>query len=112
MLLLFANYIYRYEEEISRLRLQLDQMQHGGYTTQAETMKAPPPPPLISSGSPLVNVPHFGPPPIQQVAPPNNVRMNKVPPPPVINNAISFNDLDPESVPANMKVEGQDWFAL
>ncbi|KAG2213371.1 hypothetical protein INT47_009044 [Mucor saturninus] len=117
----------QYEEEISRLRLQLEQMQHGGYTQQqqqqqqVEPMKAPPPPPLISSGSPLVNVPHFGPPPIQQGGgggapapppPPNhNVRMNK-PPAPIANNAISFNDLDPESVPANMKVEGQDWFAL
>lgn len=127
---------YRYEEEISRLRLQLDQMQHGGYNSvpQPDSMKQqqqpqlppPPPPPqqqqqqapppLLSSGSPLVNVPHFGPPPVQQQqqqAVNNNVRsLNKQPMPPQPTNPIGLTDLDPESVPANMKVEGQDWFAL
>ncbi|GAA5810467.1 hypothetical protein MFLAVUS_003888 [Mucor flavus] len=109
----------QYEEEISRLRLQLDQMQHGGYSNVPvpETMKPqqqppPPPPPLISTGSPLVNVPHFGPPPAAVQAVNNNVRSLNKPLPSQPSNPIGLSDLDPESVPANMKVEGQDWFAL
>lgn len=32
-------------------------------------------------------------------------------PPPVVPPG-ALADVDPESVPANMKIEGQDWFAL
>lgn len=118
---------YRYEEEISRLRQQLDQMQHNGYQpSQQPDIKPsqPPPAPPPLTASPLTSVPHFGPPPSQQQPqgqPPLSNRPKSVlPPPPPPSSSVSqvnqpnigLNDLDPESVPANMKVEGQDWFAL
>ncbi|KAI8977480.1 WD40-repeat-containing domain protein [Mycotypha africana] len=157
----------QYEEEIARLRQQLDQMQQHGYQPQPQDMKqqsggpapppqasngAPPPPPnLHSTGSPLINgPPPFGTPPTQQpqqqhslpLPPPsqssslqqpmnntnagnnnsnNTSANNKQPPPPpppsaqqpvaAISN-VGLNDLDPDNVPNNMKIEGQDWFAL
>lgn len=119
---------YRYEEEISRLRQQLDQMQHNGYQpSQQPDIKPsqPPPAPPPLAASPLTNVPHFGPPPSQQQLQSQPALSNRpksaLPPPPpppsssvsqVNQPSIGLNDLDPESVPANMKVEGQDWFAL
>lgn len=74
-----------------------------------------PPPPILSSpatsshNSPLANVSHFR---------TNNTNTNtKVPPPPPppvqqSQNAIPLGELDPDSVPANMKTEGSDWLAL
>jgi hypothetical protein len=100
-----ANGRYRYEEEISRLRQQLD---HGGSGYHHPMpLDNKPPQPILSSpatslhNSPLVNAPHFR---------PTNTNANtKVPPP---QSTIPLNDLDPETVPANMKTEGSDWFAL
>ncbi|EPB89230.1 glucose repression regulatory protein TUP1 [Mucor circinelloides 1006PhL] len=121
----------QYEEEISRLRQQLDQMQHNGYQPSQQPdikQSQPPPAPPPLTASPLANVPHFGPPPSQQQQggqPPQNSSRPKSalpppPPPPSSSSAVAqanqsnigLNDLDPESVPANMKIEGQDWFAL
>lgn len=98
--------MFRYEEEIARLRQQLDQL-GGGYPTE---IKPPPPhvtsiprPPITSSNAEksAPTPPFIGLPPSQQF--PNYKPSSS---------NIVLNDIDPESVPANMKVEGQDWFAL
>lgn len=118
-------FVIRYEEEIARLRQQLDQVHSGsGYVPPPPENKVPPPM-LSSTNPPLVNVPQFGSPlpqPTSQQQPshsnrPTAIVANKAPVPvqnPNSSNnpAIILSDLDPESVPANMKVEGSDWFAL
>ncbi|CEP08672.1 hypothetical protein [Parasitella parasitica] len=165
----------QYEEEIARLRQQLDQQQHGstaaapplpssggsggyggpsGYQQQ-QAQQAPPQPPqppsLMDSKPPVHHlsfpagpphpsstVPAGGPPPHGSSGTPymnggSPLPSNAPPPPPppsssqlasapaksgagplVSNSATSeaLGDINPESVPANMKVEGQDWFAL
>jgi glucose repression regulatory protein TUP1 len=98
----FANSRYRYEEEISRLRQQLD---HGGssvYHHPTPIDNKPPQPKLSSPATSSHNSPHF------------KSTNTKVPPlpPPSSQNTIPLSELDPESVPANMKIEGSDWFAL
>ncbi|EPB82929.1 glucose repression regulatory protein TUP1 [Mucor circinelloides 1006PhL] len=163
----------QYEEEIARLRQQLDQQsqhpqQHGnsavappppsaggyggpsGYQQQQQ-QQAPPPPSLMESKPPVHHPtypagppPPSGPPrPSSAVAGPPHpsagtpymnggspLPSNAPPPPPssqlastpvksgagplVSNSSASeaLGDINPENVPANMKVEGQDWFAL
>ncbi|SAM09359.1 hypothetical protein [Absidia glauca] len=62
-----------------------------------------------------------GPPPPPSAYPPQNPQQVMTPgarpgissKSPTVNNAVgTLADIDPEGVPANMKVEGQDWFAL
>ncbi|CDH51017.1 wd-repeat protein [Lichtheimia corymbifera JMRC:FSU:9682] len=152
----------QYEDEIARLRQQLEQVQHGGAPppgsyggypagapppSQPPTAAAPPPPPPPSmmennqhhypgsahapppppmpSGTPYLNggAPHHPgstpPPPQSQMVPAGRGMPSKPPPPgagPLGGGsgapAAGLADMDPEAVPANMKVEGQDWFAL
>ncbi|KAG1560470.1 hypothetical protein G6F49_002675 [Rhizopus delemar] len=135
----------QYEEEIARLRQQLEQQaqhpQHGGAPPPPAAYGGPsgyqqqPPPPLMDtkahvhhSGYPVPNAssapppPHAGTPYMNGGSPlPSNA-----PPPPsqlargsnVLGKSGSqtpnepLSDINPENVPANMKVEGQDWFAL
>ncbi|CAO3614617.1 unnamed protein product [Cunninghamella blakesleeana] len=66
------------------------------------------PSPYMNGGSPLpTNTP---PPPQQQQLTPSRTPTTKSGPPPPSSSGL--NDMDPDNVPANMKVEGQDWFAL
>ncbi|KAI9301192.1 WD40-repeat-containing domain protein [Cunninghamella echinulata] len=148
-----------YEEEIARLRQQLEQ--HGQHIPPSSGSPGygnygqPPPPPMLDSNPPQHHPmytngppppppsgPHGPPPPPLTSSPyvngnsshhPNASPQTSVAPPPaqrVSSNAITktgagppaqqgdsannsgFSEMDPESVPANMKVEGQDWFAL
>ncbi|KAI8883399.1 WD40 repeat-like protein [Backusella circina FSU 941] len=151
----------QYEEEISRLRQQLDQLQHGsappppgpassGYGAGYQQSPSqppmdikppvhhpsyqpgppsgahPPPPPVAVSPRPPAGVPYMnGGSPLPSNTPPpqlaavrgasgNPVKTGAGP----LANASpggmseALGDINPESVPANMKVEGQDWFAL
>ncbi|ORZ24582.1 WD40-repeat-containing domain protein [Absidia repens] len=155
----------QYEEEITRLRQQLEQ--HGqhlpngspGYGNGAPNGYVQPPPPVLDSNPPPQHhpmftsgppqplppaAPHGPPPPLSGSSYPNgSPRQHASPqtgvaqPPtlPLLNvcapsNAVAkpgsgppmqhaeissgngFSEMDPESIPANMKVEGQDWFAL
>ncbi|KAG2204581.1 hypothetical protein INT47_012640 [Mucor saturninus] len=157
----------QYEEEIARLRQQLDQQahpQHGGVPPQPPASSGgyggptgyqqPPPPSLMESKPPVhhSSYPPTGPPPPTGPHPVSSVPVpphpsagtpymnggsplpSNAPPPsqlastrgtgvnpvksgagPLINNASTseaLGDINPENVPANMKVEGQDWFAL
>ncbi|GAA5795344.1 WD40-repeat-containing domain protein [Helicostylum pulchrum] len=155
----------QYEEEIARLRQQLDQQvqhpQHGGVPPQPPTSSAygptgyqQQPQPSLMESKPLVHHPSYppGPPPPTGPHPPSSVPVpphpstgtpymnggsplpSNAPPPsqlastrgtgvnpvkpgagPLINTASAseaLGDMNPENVPANMKVEGQDWFAL
>ncbi|KAI8376477.1 WD40-repeat-containing domain protein [Radiomyces spectabilis] len=145
----------QYEEEIARLRQQLDQLQHGGappptsnapmysgsnaYPQPAPPMldskppahlagypSGPPPPPTsahlssappphpTAAGTPYMNgsspLPTGTPPPQMTSGRGGNESLKPVGPVPTANPPLA--DFDPENVPANMKVEGQDWFAL
>ncbi|RCH81601.1 proteinral transcription repressor [Rhizopus stolonifer] len=94
----------QYEEEVTRLRQQLDQMQHGALPPVSPSKDIKPSPPALTSSSPLVNVPHF--------APPSRVAGKKSQPALSVQTTVPLHDIDPDTLPANMKVEGQDWFAL
>ncbi len=84
-------------------------MDHGGYVQPPiETKVAPmlssphrPPQPPITTNRPL---------PITTTTTTATTAITTVQPPQ--NTSITLSDLDPESVPANMKIEGSDWFAL
>lgn len=138
----------QYEEEIGRLRQQLDQQKKAQHP---QLGGAPPQPPVSSGyGAPLMVGPGgyppmmdpkppvhgypVGPPPGPHVpptsAPPHPPFMNggsplpsNAPPPSqlprgtIVKNGPQtpnepLGDINPENVPANMKAEGQDWFAL
>ncbi|CAO3693350.1 unnamed protein product [Rhizopus stolonifer] len=143
----------QYEDEISRLRQQLEQ-QHGGAPSQPPVSNAAygvgpvgyppqqPPPPLMDPKPPVHHSGYpVGPPPTHtpnptsvphpSVATPYMNNGSPLPsnaPPPTAQLARGANlvkggagpqtpneplgDINPENVPANMKVEGQDWFAL
>ncbi|KAI8386923.1 WD40-repeat-containing domain protein [Blakeslea trispora] len=104
----------QYEEEVARLRQQLSQLQPGGYipsNSEPKTSLPPPPPPptLPTTGSPRVTMP-------QQITH-RTKPISQIPPPPPPSQTtpsqnMPLNDIDPETVPDNMKVEGSDWFAL
>ncbi|ORZ03612.1 WD40-repeat-containing domain protein [Syncephalastrum racemosum] len=152
----------QYEEEIARLRQQLDQIQHAhphaGMAAVAPPGPPPPPPgvyaspysqpppmpdgnaahhpgyptsqpqPPQHSGPPPLPAPYINgaaphptstppPPPHQQLvrAPGGQLKTPGAGPPgdghaPVLHGGLA--DVDPDTVPANMKVEGPDWFAL
>ncbi|CAO3595379.1 unnamed protein product [Absidia cylindrospora] len=157
----------QYEEEITRLRQQLDQ--HGqhlpsgspGYASGAPNGYTQPPPPMLDSNHPSQHHPMYtsGPPPPPPPSGPHgppppplsgspyangspahqmaSPQTGVAPPPPPLpstaqrapSNSVvkpgagppmqhpdvspgGFSEMDPESIPANMKVEGQDWFAL
>ncbi|KAG0745523.1 hypothetical protein G6F57_007394 [Rhizopus arrhizus] len=146
----------QYEDEIARLRQQLEQhvqqSQHGGAAPPPAAYGGPsgyqqqPPPPLMDTKPPVHHSGYpVGPPPTH--APPN---ASSAPPPPHPSSGTPYmnggsplpsnapppssqltrganlvkggagpqtpneplGDINPENVPANMKVEGQDWFAL
>ncbi|KAI8332627.1 WD40-repeat-containing domain protein [Chlamydoabsidia padenii] len=153
----------QYEEEINRLRQQLDQ--HGqhlpsgspGYGSGAPNGYVQPPPPMLDSNPPPQHHPMYtngppppppsgphGPPPPPLTGSPYangspshqnaSPQAGMAPPPPSAQRTSSdgvvkqgsgppmqhndpssgggFSEMDPETIPANMKVEGQDWFAL
>ncbi|CAO3638781.1 unnamed protein product [Cunninghamella echinulata] len=133
----------QYEEEIARLRQQLEQITgHAAPPSQPPptATSAPPPsnygsgyapspglpPPMMESKPPIH--PSYGhaspymnggsplptstpPPPSQQQLTPARTPTTKSGPPPTTTSG-GLNDMDPDNVPPNMKVEGQDWFAL
>ncbi|KAI8146654.1 WD40-repeat-containing domain protein [Fennellomyces sp. T-0311] len=156
----------QYEEEIARLRQQLDQVQHsqhggppvaGGNYGAPSGYAQPPPPAMMESNQPVHHPSypsgpppppsgaHGGPPPPMATGPPylngGAPHPTSTPPPPqnqlvssgrgpganpakppgagplggaagTPNMMSGLADMDPEAVPANMKVEGPDWFAL
>ncbi|KAG1169324.1 hypothetical protein G6F70_008526 [Rhizopus microsporus] len=149
----------QYEEEIARLRQQLEQVQHSQHSgappqppVGSATYGGPAgyqpqqPPPSLMDTKPPVHHPGYpvGPPPTASPhIPPNSAPAPPHPsagtpymnggsplpsnaPPPQLPRGGSLTkggagpqtpneplgDINPESVPANMKVEGQDWFAL
>ncbi|ORX45888.1 WD40 repeat-like protein [Hesseltinella vesiculosa] len=139
-----------YEEEINRLRQQLEQVtmkkdNHGqhvpppsyinGYSQpppQQQQTPSPAPPaldanpssaqhPVYTNGLPPAGSPsgpHTAPPPplsgspYANGSPQTSVAPQRPSPLNVKSETTSFAEMDPESIPANWKVEGQDWFAL
>ncbi|KAL0075532.1 hypothetical protein J3Q64DRAFT_1775489 [Phycomyces blakesleeanus] len=143
----------QYEEEIGRLRQQLEQIHsspHGAPVTSSAQSYSGYPPPMLDSKPPVHHSaypgpspptgPHTGSPhpvtnpaymngstplPTSAQPPPPGPQLTpgRSAPPPVKSGVPSttaivpavpgaLGDIDPESVPPNMRVEGQDWFAL
>ncbi|KAI8366731.1 WD40-repeat-containing domain protein [Radiomyces spectabilis] len=142
----------QYEEEIARLRQQLEQIQHGvpvsgspnPYTasTAGYGSQPPPPPPMLESRNEANHFPNYplpptthgaspnipggytngGPPPHPSHTPPpretgrgtttNGVKLGAGPPSSSANGQPNLGDIDPETIPANLKIEGTDWFAF
>ncbi|KAL1932895.1 hypothetical protein VTP01DRAFT_8573 [Rhizomucor pusillus] len=133
----------QYEDEIARLRQQIDQIQHGaplpphplsaadqpshvkyetvnakfqhaGYTPSAPHAVPPGslPPPVSASGHPYATR--------EASLPPNSTASSigrspssfGPPPPGTPSQPAGYGEMDPENVPAAMKVDGHDWFAL
>ncbi|KAI8980886.1 WD40-repeat-containing domain protein [Pilobolus umbonatus] len=105
----------QYEEEINRLKHQLDQLQRNtGYVPDDKPITKPTPPVLPTKTS-ILNGPNPGMLPLQQVShhintPDRPLIASKYNGQPIAN--VGLNDLDPESIPSSMKIEGHDWFAI
>ncbi|ORX46973.1 WD40 repeat-like protein [Hesseltinella vesiculosa] len=131
----------QYEEEISRLRQQLDQLNSGPPSSQPPSSASanipnyggaygappppsglPPPPPMMDTKPPLhSSYDHHSPymnggSPLPTSTPPAPQQQQLTPGRPSTSKPTTpmqgLNDIDPESVPEDMKIEGQDWFAL
>ncbi|KAG0172066.1 general transcription repressor [Apophysomyces sp. BC1015] len=97
----------QYEDEISQLRMQLEQVSSvpGGHIRKRSGGYAPAPPPMMDHAA--------YPPPLQLAAPPTQgIATQPTSGPSSAANMPHLADIDPDTVPTSMKIEGHGWFAL
>lgn len=76
-------------------------------TPKRKSLPSGPPPPPSGTAPPPAPPPSQAPPPSGAMVPPPRPKSQMG-----MSGSGTLADVDPETVPANMKVEGRDWFAL